>query len=91
MRKPYTIIDHLNDDKEIEIDLFEINLIAGIKEYTDEETGDLVRLDDEYLWIAMNDETVHLAKATIEETVFISKQMWKAKMKDCVRNLFKDY
>ena len=90
MRKPYTIIDHLNDNKEIEIDLFEIDRIAGIKEYIDEETGDLVTLDDEYLWIAMNDGTEHLAKVTIEETVFISKQMWKAKMKDTVRKLFKD-
>lgn len=87
MRKPYTIKDLFNNT-EVTIDLFEIYDIRAtsfcFNPYTDEE----VELEDECCHIYMNDDKEYLAKLSISEVLYFSKQMWKSKMKDSVRQIF---
>lgn len=87
MRKPYTIKDLFNNT-EVTIDLFEIYDIRATSScfnpYTDEE----VELEDECCHIYMNDDKEYLAKLSISEVLYFSKQMWKSKMKDSVRQIF---
>ena len=87
MRKPYTIKDLFNNTEAI-IDLFEIADIHAVSScfnpYTDEE----VELEDECCHIFMNNDKEYIAKLSIAEALYFSKQMWKSKMKDSVRQIF---
>lgn len=89
MRKPYTIKDILENTTVI-IDLFDIESITSVTSYYDPETGEEVELEDECCHIFMNNDKEYLTKLSIAEVLYFSKQMWKSKMKDSVRQIFKE-
>lgn len=90
MRKPFTIKE-FSSGNSIEIDLFEINQLYASDEIEDIETGNLIQIPDEVCHIIMNDGKEYDSKMTLSEALYVSKQMWKSKTKDTIRNLFKDY
>ncbi len=91
MRKPHAIIDLLSDHNQVVIDLFEIADMAACTEYEKTDTGEIVRLDKEHCQILMNDGNEYIVELSISDALYFSKQMWKSKVKDNIRKIFKEY
>ncbi len=91
MRKPHAIIDLLSDHSQVVIDLFEIADLTACTEYENPDTGEIVRLDKEHCQILMNDGNEYIVELSISDALYFSKQMWKSKVKDNIRKIFKEY
>lgn len=91
MRKPHAIIDLLSDHSQVVIDLFEIADLTACTEYENPDTGEIVRLDKEHCQILMNDGNEYIIELSISDALYFSKQMWKSKVKDSIRKIFKEY
>lgn len=91
MRKPHAIIDLLSDHRQVVIDLFEIADLTACTEYENPDTGEIVRLDKEHCQILMNDGNEYIIELSISDALYFSKQMWKSKVNDNIRKIFKEY
>ena len=78
------------DDKEITIDLYDVDFISADSSLMDDVTGEVINFEKECFVITMNNDSFYVADIPLSTALNLSKEYWRIKSKKAIKELFKN-
>lgn len=78
------------DDKEITIDLYDVDFISADSSLMDDVTGEVINFEKECVVITMNNDSFYVADIPLSTALNLSKEYWRIKSKKAIKELFKN-
>ena len=78
------------DDKEITIDLYDVDFISADSSLMDDVTGEVINFEKECVVITMNNDSFYVADISLSTALNLSKEYWRIKSKKAIKELFKN-
>lgn len=89
IKLPFTFTNIL-DDKEITIDLYDVDFISADSSLMDDVTGEVINFEKECVVITMNNDSFYVADIPLSTALNLSKEYWRIKSKKAIKQLFKN-
>ena len=89
IKLPFTFTNIL-DDKEITIDLYDVDFISADSSLMDDVTGEVINFEKECVVITMNNDSFYVADIPLSSALNLSKEYWRIKSKKAIKELFKN-
>ena len=86
IKLPFTFTNIL-DDKEITIDLYDVDFISADSSLMDDVTGEVINFEKECVVITMNNDSFYVADISLSTALILSKEYWRIKSKKERRHL----
>ena len=90
IKLPFTFTNIL-DDKEITIDLYDVDFISADSSLMDDVTGEVINFEKECVVITMNNDSFYVADIPLSTALNLSKEYWRIKSKKAIKELFKNH
>ena len=78
------------DDKEITINLYDVDFISADSSLMDDVTGEVINFEKECVVITMNNDSFYVADIPLSTALNLSKEYWRIKSKKAIKELFKN-
>ena len=89
IKLPFTFTNIL-DDKEITINLYDVDFISADSSLMDDVTGEVINFEKECVVITMNNDSFYVADIPLSTALNLSKEYWRIKSKKAIKELFKN-
>ena len=89
IKLPFTFTNIL-DDKEITIDLYDVDFISADSSLMDDVTGEVINFEKECVVITMNNDSFYVADIPLSTVLNLHKEYWRIKSKKAIKELFKN-
>ena len=89
IKLPFTFTNIL-DDKEITIELYDVDFISADSSLMDDVTGEVINFEKECVVITMNNDSFYVADIPLSTALNLSKEYWRIKSKKAIKELFKN-
>ena len=89
IKLPFTFTNIL-DDKEITIDLYDVDFISADSSLMDDVTGEVINFEKECVVITMNNDSFYVADIPLSTALNLSKEYWRIISKKAIKKMFKN-